>query len=110
MMRLIGHLVAETERHISPKSRPHPAAIQPKTPRPGATCGTCETYWKTKQGIQDRSTDHGVAPPTRDDDRHAGYTKSKSGRAEYSRQDSYELRRDKARHRGAAPPYASLMK
>ena len=42
--------------------------------------------------------------PTRDDDRHAGYTKSKSGRAEYSRQDSYELRRDIARHRGAAHP------
>ena len=34
----------------------------------------------------------------RDDDRHAGYTKSKSSRAEYSTQDSYELRRDIARH------------
>ena len=42
--------------------------------------------------------------PTRDDDHHAGYTKSKSGRAEYSRQDSYELRRDIARQRGAAHP------
>ena len=42
--------------------------------------------------------------PTRDDDRRIGYTKSKSGRAEYSRQDSYELRRDIARHRGAAHP------
>ena len=42
--------------------------------------------------------------PTRDDDRHAGYTKRKSSRAEYSRQDSYELRRDIARHRGAAHP------
>ena len=30
--------------------------------------------------------------PTRDDDRRIGYTKNKSGRAEYSRQDSYELR------------------
>ena len=30
--------------------------------------------------------------PTQDDDRRVGYTKSKSGRAEYSRQDSYELR------------------
>ena len=47
---------------------------------------------------------------TRDDDRHTGYTKSKSGRVEYSRQDSYELRRDIARHRGAAHPHASLMK
>ena len=42
--------------------------------------------------------------PTRDDDCRVGYTKSKSGRAEYSRQDSYELHRDIARHRGAAHP------
>ena len=42
--------------------------------------------------------------PTRYDDRRAGYTKGKSGRAEYSKQDSYELRRDIARHRGAAHP------
>ena len=42
--------------------------------------------------------------PTRDDDRRAGYTKSKSDRAEYSRQDSYELCRDIARHRGATHP------
>ena len=48
MMRLIGHLVAETEGHISPKSSPHPAAIQTKIPRPGATRGTCETYWTYK--------------------------------------------------------------
>ena len=41
---------------------------------------------------------------TCDNDRHAGYTKSKSGRAEHSRQDSYELRRNIARHRGAAHP------
>ena len=60
-MRLIGHLVAETERHFSPKSSPHPAANQTKIPRPGATRGTCETYWKTRQNMQDRSTDHGGA-------------------------------------------------
>ena len=42
--------------------------------------------------------------PIRDDDRHAGYTKSKSGRAEHGRQDSYEPRRDKARHRGSTHP------
>ena len=42
--------------------------------------------------------------PTRDDDRHAGYIKYKSGRAEYNRPDSFELRHDVARHRGAAPP------
>ena len=39
--------------------------------------------------------------PTRDDDRHAGYTKYKSSQDEYNRPD-FELRRDVARHRGAA--------
>ena len=34
----------------------------------------------------------------RDDDRHAGYTKYKSVRAEYNRPDLFELRRDVARH------------
>ena len=38
--------------------------------------------------------------PTRDDDRRARYTKRKSGRTKYNRQDSYELRRDIARYRG----------
>ena len=42
--------------------------------------------------------------PTRDDDRRAGYTKSKYGQAEYSRQDPHELRRNIARQRGAAHP------
>ena len=41
---------------------------------------------------------------TRDDDHHAGYTKQKSGQAEYNRPDSFELRRDVARHRGVAHP------
>ena len=38
----------------------------------------------------------------RDDNRHAG--RSKSGRAEHSRQSSLELRRDIAQHRGIAHP------
>ena len=42
--------------------------------------------------------------PTHDDESHAGYTKRKSGRAEYNRPDSFELRRDVARHRGTAHP------
>ena len=42
--------------------------------------------------------------PTRDDDYHAGYTKNKSRRAEYNRPDSFELRRDVARHRGTTHP------
>ena len=41
---------------------------------------------------------------TRDDERHAGYTKNKSGRAEYIQPDSFELRSHIARHRGAAHP------
>ena len=40
----------------------------------------------------------------RDDNRHAGYSKSKSGRAEHSGQDSFELRRDIAQYRGTAHP------
>ena len=39
-----------------------------------------------------------------DDDRHTGFTKYKSVRAEYSRPGSSELRRSVARHRGAAHP------
>ena len=41
---------------------------------------------------------------TRDDNHHAGYSKSKSGRAEHSGQDSFELLRDIAQYRGAAHP------
>ena len=40
----------------------------------------------------------------RDDNRHTGYSKSKSGRAEHSGQDSFELRRDIAQYRGTAHP------
>ena len=40
----------------------------------------------------------------RDDDRHAGYVKNKSGRAEYNRPDPFEMRQDVARHRGVAHP------
>ena len=40
----------------------------------------------------------------RDDNRHVRYSKSKSGRAEHSGQDSFELRRDIAQYRGAAHP------
>src|SRR3954469_3636717 len=43
-------------------------------------------------------------PTTRDDNRHAGHSKSKSGWAEHNRQSSFELRRDIAQYRGAAHP------
>ena len=38
------------------------------------------------------------------DKRHAEYSKSKSGQAEHSRQDPFELRRDIAQYRGATHP------
>ena len=60
MTRLIGHLVAAIERHSSQKLSLHPDAIQIK--RHEETRQTCETYWRTKQNMQDRSTDHGGAP------------------------------------------------
>ena len=60
MMRLIGHLVAAIERHSSQKLSLHPDAIQIK--RHGEIRQTCETYWRTKQNMQDRSMDHEGAP------------------------------------------------
>ena len=60
MIRLIGHLMAAIERHSSQKLSLHPNAIQIK--RHGEIRQTCETYWRTKQSIQDRSTDHEGAP------------------------------------------------
>ena len=60
MTRLIGHLVAAIERHSSQKLSVHPDAIQIK--RHGEIRQTCETYWRTKQNMQDRSTDHEGAP------------------------------------------------
>ena len=60
MIRLISHLVAAIERHSSQKLSLHPNAIQIK--RHGKIRQTCETYWRTRQSIQDRSTDHEGAP------------------------------------------------
>ena len=60
MIRLIGHLVATIERHSSQKLSLHPDAIQIK--RHGEIRQTCEIYWRTKQSMQDQSTDHGGAP------------------------------------------------
>ena len=60
MILLIGHLVAAIERHSIQKFSLHLDAIQIK--RHGEIRQTCETYWKTKQNMQDRSTDHEGAP------------------------------------------------
>ena len=40
----------------------------------------------------------------RDDKHHAGYSRSKFGRAEHNGQDPFELRRDIAQYRGATHP------
>ena len=58
-MRLTGHPVAGIKQHVRPDTSPHPHA---GSLRPGAIRRTCETYWKTMQDNQDRSTDHGGAP------------------------------------------------
>ena len=60
MIRLNGHLVAAIERHSSQKLSLHHDAIQIK--RHGEISQNCETYWRTKQSMQDRSTDHEGAP------------------------------------------------
>ena len=60
MIRLIGHLVAAIERHSSQKLSLHPDATQIK--RHEEIRQTCETYWRTKKIMQDRSTDHEGAP------------------------------------------------
>ena len=52
---------------------------------------------RSSYGSQGRAT-------MRDDNRHAGYSKSKSGRVEHNGQDLFELRRDIAQYRGAAHP------
>ena len=57
MMRPTGHPVAATERPLGPPLKPHPGAAQ-KLPRHGKMRQTCEIYWRTRQGKQDRSTDH----------------------------------------------------
>ena len=53
--------MAATERPLSPPLKPHPDAAQ-KLPRHGKMRQTCEIYWRTRQGKQDRSTDRVGAP------------------------------------------------
>ena len=55
MMRPTGHPVAATERPLGPPLKPHPGTAQ--IPRHGEVRQTCEIYWRTKQGKQDRSVD-----------------------------------------------------
>src|SRR3954467_7521437 len=49
-----GHLAATTERPVEPLNKPCPGAAQL---RRGKMSQTCETYWRIKQGKQDRSMD-----------------------------------------------------
>src|SRR3954470_14585469 len=54
-----GHLAAATERPLGPLPKPCPGAVQI---RHGKMRKTGETYWRTRQGKQDRSTDRTGAP------------------------------------------------
>src|SRR3954463_2731701 len=49
-----GHLAAVIERLAEPSNQPYPGAIRPGHRKTSRTCGT---YWRTKQGTQDRSMD-----------------------------------------------------
>ena len=61
--RLIPHLKEEA---LKPHSPVYDVVDWPPRGRAReafrVTHGTCETYWKTKQDSQDRSTDHGGVP------------------------------------------------
>ena len=78
-------------------------AFQPKA-QPAPRCHSNKKAWGNTPDLRDVLEDkekharsiygsRGRAT-MRDDNRHAGYSKSKSGRAEHSGQDSFELRRD----------------
>ena len=56
-----GHLVVATERPLGHPLKPHPDVTQ-KIPRHEEMRQTCETYWRIRQGKQDRSTDRVGAP------------------------------------------------
>src|SRR3954470_8346210 len=49
-----SHLAAATEKPVEPLNKTCPGAVQL---RHGKTSQTCETYWRIKQGKQDRSMD-----------------------------------------------------
>ena len=51
--------MAVTERPLGHQFKPHPGAA---IPRHGEMRRTCETYWRTRQGKQDRSTDRVCVP------------------------------------------------
>ena len=56
MTQPTGHPVAATERPLGPPLKPHPGAA-PRIPEHREKQQTCKTYWRTRQGKQDRSTD-----------------------------------------------------
>src|SRR4051812_8067740 len=53
-----GHLAAATESPVEPLNKPWPGAVQIRHEKTSQTCGT---YWRIKQGKQDRSTDRADA-------------------------------------------------
>ena len=83
-MRLTGHLVGKTKRRISPNTSPHFITKTNKNTKAQGYMHDLRDELENKEG-QSRSIygSRGRAP-TRVDDYHAGYTKYKSGWAEYN--------------------------
>ena len=89
---------------FQPEVQPAPRRHSIKNTKAQSNTGDLRDVLESKEKLARSIYGSRARALTRDDDRRTGYTKSKSGRAEYSRQDSYELRRDIAQHRGAAHP------
>ena len=87
-----------------PEHQPAPRHQTNKNTRVRGYTHDLRDEWENKAGQSRPIYGSRGRAPTRDDDRHAAYTKYKSGRAEYNRPDSFEPRRDVARHRGVAHP------
>ena len=99
-MRLTG-LRGRVSKAFQPKVQPAPRCHSVKNTKARGNTEDLQDILDSKAKITRSIYGKRASAPTRDDDRRVGYTKSKFGRAEYSRQDSYELRRDIARHGGA---------
>ena len=112
--RLLPRLEEEAYDAADWPSRGHDReAFQPKA-QPAPRRHSNKKAWGNTPNLRDVLEDkakharsiygsRGRATP-RDDKHHAGNSKSKSGRAEHSGQDPFELRRDIAQYRGAAHP------
>ena len=125
--RLLPRLEEEAPK---PKSPAYDAADQPPRGRdreafqpkaqPAPRCHSNKKAWGNTPDLRDvlehkakhaRSIYESRGRTTmRDDNRHAGYSKIKSGRAEHSGQDSFERHRDMPSTEAPHTPYASQTK